>query len=352
VSGTPDLLEQVCASIFADGPRPITDSRARFDRRVWEVLVAEGLVGAGVPEAAGGGGGGVAEVATVLRVAGEHAARVPLAEAAMLGGPLLASAGLAMPSGVFTVGAGEVLATATGIGWRLTGTLRRVAYARDADVIVGVADAASLRPRVFLVDRELVQLAHGENLAGEPRDTVLLDVDVPAAAVGDAPPGAGAELELRGALSRAVLLAGAVTATLRLTVRYCAQRSQFGRPIGAFQAVQQQVAVLASEAAAARAAGDAAVETCHDHGVDSSAARLAIAAAKVSSGRSAGIAAALAHQVHGAIGLSLEHELGRFTTRLWSWREEWGSARRWSQIVTQELTSAEGGAVWPALASS
>ncbi len=86
-----------------------------------------------------------------------------------------------------------------------------------------------------------------------------------------------------------------------------------------FQAVQQNLAVLAGQTAAAVAAADMAAEAVAD-----GLKLLPIAAAKARTGEAAGIAAAIAHQVHGAIGFTFEHNLHFLTRRLWSWRDEFG----------------------------
>ena len=81
------------------------------------------------------------------------------------------------------------------------------------------------------------------NLAGEPRDTLVFERAEPQ----DARP-AACDLPERGALTRAALIAGALTAMARLTVAYAGERRQFGRPIAAFQAVQQHLVAIAQDA--------------------------------------------------------------------------------------------------------
>src|SRR5438309_1818790 len=81
------------------------------------------------------------------------------------------------------------------------------------------------------------------------------------AAVVPAPAGIDAvALRRRGALARAIGLAGVLERVLELTASYAREREQFGRPLARFQAIQQELALLAGEVAAARAAVDAAVE--------------------------------------------------------------------------------------------
>jgi acyl-CoA dehydrogenase len=63
--------------------------------------------------------------------------------------------------------------------------------------------------------------------------------------------------------------------------------------------------------------------------------------AKIRTGEAAGQACAIAHQVFGAIGFTEEHELHRFTKRLWSWRDEYGNEAFWSQALGARVLAAE-----------
>ncbi len=185
----------------------------------------------------------------------------------------------------------------------------------------------------------------GTNLAGEPRDG-LVAIE---AALGTAllPGGLDERLLLRlGALCRAAQMAGAMEAALALSTQYANDRVQFGRPIGKFQAVQQQLALLAEEAAAAQVAVDSAAAAV---AASRPSANFAIAAAKIRAGEAAGKVAEIAHQVHGAIGFTHEHSLHLLTRRLWSWRDEFGSEAYWSLVLGRELLAAGPEALWPAI---
>ncbi|MDR0360187.1 MAG: acyl-CoA dehydrogenase, partial [bacterium] len=77
--------------------------------------------------------------------------------------------------------------------------------------------------------------------------------------------------------------------------------------------------------------------------------RAHVAGAKLRAGDAAGAATEIAHQVHGAIGYTDEHQLHRFTTRIWSWRDEWGSEEEWA-IELGRLACGEGAEqLWPGL---
>jgi len=128
----------------------------------------------------------------------------------------------------------------------------------------------------------------------------------------------------------AVLAAGQMVGSLieveRMTTEYAQQRQQFGREISRFQAVQHQIAVLAEEVIAARIAAQAAFI-----GSPRVVTEPRAAAAKCRVGQAAIQVSAIAHAVHGAIGVSAEHPLHRHTRRLRSWRLAHGGEGWWAR---------------------
>jgi acyl-CoA dehydrogenase len=137
---------------------------------------------------------------------------------------------------------------------------------------------------------------------------------------------------------RSIQIAGALERVRDMTVQYAADRRQFGQPLNRFQAVQQQLAEMAGEVALAGAAVEAAV-------ADPLSPKQ-VAAAKVVAGHAAGRVAAIAHQVHGAIGFTHEHQLHRWTLKLWEWRDEFGTESAWSEALGDLLARAGGDRLW------
>jgi acyl-CoA dehydrogenase len=121
-------------------------------------------------------------------------------------------------------------------------------------------------------------------------------------------------------------MAGAMSAVQALTVEYALTRKQFGREIGRFQAVQHQIAVMTEETMAARMAAQAAFV-----GRPSEVTERRAATAKCRCGQAAERVCAIAHAVHGAIGVSEEHVLHRHTRRLRAWRFAHGGESWWAQ---------------------
>jgi acyl-CoA dehydrogenase len=297
---------------------------------VWQAAVESGFTTASIPEEAGGGGGSLADACELLRVAGAHAAPIPLAESGILGGWLLASAGLRIPEEPATVAPGrpedalDISYSKDGSA-RVTGRLHRVPWADRAIQVVYFDSSAR---KVLALPRATYEIAKATNAAGEPRETVIFDAAaISADSIGMANDDVTAQsLRERGALSRVMLMAGALEAMLDLTLEYTEGRVQFGRPIARFQAVQQHLVWSAQDAALVRMAAEvAARQATRGDG------RFEIAAARVLANECATTATRQCHQAHGAMGMTQEHALHHLSRRLWSWRSEWASPTEWSE---------------------
>jgi acyl-CoA dehydrogenase len=303
-------------------PEVVAAAEHEWPAQLWDAVAASGIPLVGVSESQGGAGGGWPEMVAVIRASARYAAPIPLAES-ILARHLADRAGLDLPDGPIAIDAG-CGATLDDRG-RLTGTLTRVPWARSAAaVVVRVSGGGSDRV-LARIDPAKTRIERGANIAREPRDLVRLDA-VPVA-VAD---GADLGVQRAGALARAAQISGALERVLELSVEYARTRQQFGRPIAKFQAVQQLIALLAGESAAARAAVDAAARGGARTGD--------VAAAKIRSASAASEGARIAHQLHGAIGVTHEHQLRHFTTRLWSWRDEFGTQASWTRTLGARLT--------------
>jgi acyl-CoA dehydrogenase len=344
------LLREAAERLFEKHCGAETMRRAdggEFPQALWRALAEAGYTAALVPESAGGAGLETSDALSLLFSAGRHALPAPLAET-MLAGWLLSSAGIAMPEGPLTVApvreADALSAKRDGAGWRIEGTATRVPWARQCGAIAVLAESVG-ESVVALVSRADCAIKDGHNIAGEPRDELVFS-GAKSLQAGRSPISAG-ELRAMGAVMRSAQMAGALQSVLEKSVQYASERVQFGRPIGRFQAIQQNLALLAGQAAAATAAAEAAIE---------SAARdlssMAIAAAKIRSGEAAGIGAAIAHQVHGAIGFTQEHRLHYSTRRLWSWRDEFGNEAYWARRLGGEVATAGADRLWQGITAA
>jgi acyl-CoA dehydrogenase len=302
-----------------------------WNAALWSQLDDIGLAQLLVPEAAGGVGGDWEDAQVVAHALGTHAVALPVAEV-MLARALAARCGLEPVSpapGLAATSTGTLEPSADG-GGRFTGSLYGVPWGRHLDEFVTLLEHGG-RAWLGAVPRAAASaVAENGNPAGEPRDKLSFDAAQVRAVACD--PGLARDILYLSALLRVGQIAGALQTVLALSVAYARERVQFGKPIGSFQAVQHQLAVFASEVAAAGCAARSAFR---------SAARgdayFEIAAAKLRANLAIDAGAAIAHQVHGAIGFTREYDLRHFTQRLWSWRSEFGNDRYWSEALGQAV---------------
>jgi acyl-CoA dehydrogenase len=146
------------------------------------------------------------------------------------------------------------------------------------------------------------------------------------------------------AMLLAAKMAGALAAALDLSVAYTRERQQFGKPLASFQAIQQQLAVFAEEAAAADMAAAAAFRAA-----SRGDAAFEIACAKLRANQAARVSTGIAHQVHGAMGFTAEYRLQHLTRRLWAWSSEHGNERHWADWIGARIAARGPKNFWPDL---
>lgn len=341
-----DLLKTVDRIFDEHCPKPVREAAeaGEWPAALWQALEEVGLTRAALPEEAGGSGLAFEDAMLALRRSAYHAAPVPLAET-MLAGRLLCAAGIEVPAGALTVAPVrrsdrlEFVRSASGAA--VSGTAHRVPWGNlcAQAVVVGELDGKGV---VGLVPTAGAALGIEMNLAGESRALLQFDAKplVAFAALDDAL----SRLEAEGALYRSVQMAGALERTLEYSLQYANERVQFGRPIAKFQAIQHMLAILAGQAAASSAAADAAVEASGLWPDE-----FAVSVAKSRVGEAAGKGAEIAHQVHGAMGYTREHNLHYSTRRLWTWRDEFGNETYWQSRLGRAIAAKGADALWPML---
>ncbi|MGV0793218.1 acyl-CoA dehydrogenase family protein [Mycolicibacterium sp. XJ1819] len=287
----------------------------QFDTDLWRNLSDTGLTRlTSEPDA----DAGPVELAVVLRGLARHAGAVPIAETDALAAWLANTAGIELPDGPLTV----AIADADDPGGRVTGVATDVPWTRTAAAVLLAAHVGDTW-RVGLLDLDSAGIEDGHNLAGEPRDRVTFDVS--AADLRTVDPAVGTELTLRGSWCRCVQMIGALDAAAAMTVDHTRQREQFGRPLSKFQAVQHALAAMAGDIERARAAATLAVAAAADHGFSAPQTEYAVTVARVAVGRAVIPVTTIAHQLHGAIGVTAEHALWPVTTRAQAWATEFGT---------------------------
>ena len=149
-----------------------------------------------------------------------------------------------------------------------------------------------------------------------------------------------------GAFIRVAQAAGAMDAALAMSIDYSNTRQQFGKPLSKFQAVQQVLAVFATEAAAVNVAGAAAAAALDRANGDAEAALFEIATAKLRTNQAIGQATSIAHQVHGAIGFTKDYDLHKLTGALLNWRSEYGNDAYWADVLGGMAAKLGGAGLW------
>lgn len=246
-----------------------------------------------LPETAGGAGLALPELFPLAVAAGRRACPLPFAETAFARG-LLARAGVAAPNGWILLAPPSPLHPMA----------RHATHALVPDggaVVVAEAHAAGEDP---WGTGAATRIGTGAVLGRIAR------VDLAAAA----------------AALAAARIAGLAEAAAELTLAHVATRQQFGRPLAAFQAIQQAMAQLAEEVIAARTAAGLAF-------AGAGFAPLPAAIAKARASDAARTVQAIVHQAHGAIGMTAEYDLGLFTRRLQEARLTHGSEGHWHRLI-------------------
>jgi len=144
----------------------------------------------------------------------------------------------------------------------------------------------------------------------------------------------------RGAWARCVQTVGAFDAAADLTANHTRERVQFGRSLSRFQAVQHALAAMAGEVERARATTDLAVAAAAQYGFGARATHYAVTVAKVTVGRAVEPVTTIAHQLHGAIGVTVEHPLWLSTMRARGWVDDFGATARHARELGRLALSA------------
>ena len=223
-------------------------------------------------------------------------------------------------------------------------------FARDCTHIAVLAERGNERV-VVLADIDDCRVIQGRNLAGDAADAVIFDRVDPIRSAPMPDDFDAWSLALMGAVIRSVEIAGVLETVLSLSVAYADERIAFERRIGKFQAVQQNLARLAGEVAAALAVSGSAADAVTQAERFDEAVFLEAAAAKIRTAEAATEGAAIAHQVFGAIGFTQEHILHRFTLRLLLWRDDFGNESYWAVELGKRIAKSGASDFWPLVAS-
>jgi alkylation response protein AidB-like acyl-CoA dehydrogenase len=283
-------------------------------RKLWSRLAEQGVLALGLSEAHGGFGATPVDLVLAFEQLGRAAVPGPLVESiAVLPAVLV---GTAHADRLPAIGAGELLATVAApplVPYALDGAAAEECYLVHDDSVF----AATVAGEITSIDatRRLADVAGGEKL-GAVDGTAWFDL---------------------GALATAAQLLGAGQALLERSAVYAKQRSQFGQPIGRFQAVKHLLAdvMVGVELARPVLFGGALSIGTHDQARDVSAAKVACTDAAYQAARTA-------LQVHGAIGYTAEYDLSLWLTKVRALVSAWGTQREHRTRVLAALSDARG----------
>ncbi|NDK88768.1 acyl-CoA dehydrogenase [Gordonia desulfuricans] len=310
-----------------DAVRAAMSSPSRIDRPLWQTLCTEiGVAALPVPDEFGGAGAGFAETGVILEETGAVLCPVPVYSAAIATAAILATgdtdAARRLLPGIASGEKSVALCWAGPDGWAapgvtaeaglLTGTAHYVLDGESADHLLVLAGTSS-GLTVHDVD------AHAEGITITPRPVVdptrpLASVTFDDVAATTITAKADTEDTLRTA-AWALLSAeqvGGAARTLDLTVQYTKERSQFGRPIGSFQALKHRMADMYTLVETSRSISRAALDAVAAGAAD--APELA-AAAHVYCSESFATVTGEAIQLHGGIGITWEHDIQLYFKR-------------------------------------
>lgn len=349
-----NIVRETAERIFADLADAQTinrDKTGAWRAPLWQALTEAGLPLSWVSEECGGSGATLADGFAVIGAAGRFALGVPLTET-MLAGWLLSRASIACPGGEMTLAPASPKDRVTiNTDGTLSGRLRGIPFAKEAKHLAVLAHGADGSASIGLFPAAQCRIEAHLNLGGDGNGTVTFDRAAPTA-LKPAPDGFDlTSLLLMGAVARSLQIAGSLESLLNISVTYADQRVAFEKKISKFQAVQHNLAKLAGESAAALTAATSAADAFCDPAISRGAAFLEGASAKIRCSEAAEKAAAIAHQVHGAIGFTIEHILHRYSLRALAWRDDFGSESYWAVELGRRVAASGADELWPLVAS-
>ncbi|WP_170168273.1 acyl-CoA dehydrogenase [Pseudorhodoferax soli] len=345
MSETTSMVRDAVARLLKDRASPegtLACEADGLDANLWDQFELLGLRGDET-------GMDVGDKVAVLVEIGRAGALIPFADSEMLGRALAQSAGLALGHATLTAVPRCLKAASVDDGHvQIDFAGAAVPWGRHAERVLALCTLDG-KQWVAGIEGAALEWVPGRNLAGEPRDTLEASlVRVAGEQLHPANSGVDSDLlESIGALCRCASTVGALESAMHLSVQYAQDRQQFGKPIGHFQVIQSYLAEMTCEVCAASMALEMAVMAA-----TSGASWEEVAVAKVRAAQAANIVAKLAHQVHGAIGMTQEYSLQIWTRRLWSWREEYGNEMHWSRLLGNRVIAAGGDAFWPGLSDA
>lgn len=357
-----DFLDEKCKKSLV---KAMEHDERGYPPELWAEMAGLGWQGLVLPEEYGGSGMSFLDLAVLLEEMGRACLPGPFSptvlaaltilndgrpeqKASLLpgiaSGKALATSAIVEEDGLYSPGAIRMKAQKAGADYTLNGRKLFVPDAHVADWLICPVRTAARSSEdegisVFVIDAKArgLSLRALSTIGGDKQFEVLFkDVRVPAPQLVGQPnkgwPIIEANLE-RAAVSRCCEMVGMMQRVLEMTVAYAKERKQFGKPIGSLQVIQHYCANMATDVDGARFVTYQAAWRISEGLPGSMEAAIAKAWVSEAFGR----VITLAHQIHGAIGCTIDHELQYYTKRGKQGELSYGSAERWREVVAQEM---------------
>jgi alkylation response protein AidB-like acyl-CoA dehydrogenase len=355
-----DFLADKCLKKFV---KQMEESETGYSRELWQEMAELGWMGLAFPEKYGGGDMSFLDLAMLLEEMGRACLPGPFFSTVVLGGLPLLDLGseeqkqeylpkLIRGEKIFTLALTEpgyrhydassvtVEATPADGSYTIKGTKLFVPDAHIADYLLCVART---KPKdgitIFLADTKNPRINHTtlKTIAGDKLCEVVFDqMPVPKANIlGRLNQGWGAVQRIieRAAVGKCCEMVGNIQRVLEMTVDYAKERKQFDRPIGSFQIIQHYCADMATDIDGARFSTYQAAWMLSE-GLPCTKE---VAIAKAWTSQASQRVVALAHQIHGAIGVTIEHDLHYYTRRAKAAELAFGDANLYQEVVAKEM---------------
>ena len=358
-----DFLTDKCPKTLV---KQMQEDERGYSPELWQEMAGLGWMGLALPEKYGGTGMSFLDLAVLLEEMGRACLPGPFISTVILGAlPVLEFGsdarkqaylpGISSGKIIFTLAGDEpgargdlasltTKATPEGNGYVINGTKLFVPDANVADYLLVLARtdekaAPENSLTVFIVDAKSQGISHTvlKTIARDKLcEVVFKGVKVPKENIlGKLNQGWGVVRKTRQlvAVAKSCQMLGGLQQMLEMTVTYAKERVQYDHPIGTFQVIQHYCANMATDVDGLRFATYQAAWMLSE-GLP---CRKEVAIAKAWANEAFGRVSTLAHQIHGAIGCTIDHDLQFYTRQGEAAALSYGSGDGWREILAQEM---------------
>ena len=364
-----EMLKTMARDFLADKfpktvVKEIEESEPGYSPELWKEMAGLGWMGLALPEKYGGSDMSFLDLGLLLEEMGRACLPGPYFSTVVLGGlpildigseeqkdaylPRIASGeaiftlALTEPSASYEADGIKTKAEAEGDSYTINGTKLFVADAHIADYMLVAARTGAKAEEgitLFIVEGKSPGISHKvlKTIANDKLcEVVFKEVKVPKENIlGQLNKGWPEVKKIiqRAAVAKCCEMVGCIQQALDMTVDYAKERKQYDRPIGSFQVIQHYCADMATDVDGTRLSTYQAAWRL-SQGLPCARE---VAIAKAWAGEACQRVMALAHQIHGAIGVTIDHDLQYYTRRAKAAEVSFGDASFHREAVAQEM---------------